>query len=127
MTVTVPTNDKSNALKLQSEITTLGARSDSFSQQLLAQRQVDLVNTLLDQGKLNAATILAGYTGSRNPLAAQIANYQSIVNGGTGAAAAARGVLAQLQSQAVAELMANGALTAATILANQSYIGAAPR
>lgn len=127
MTVTVPATEKTGAFQLQQQITTLSARTDSASQQLLSQRQIDLVVSLIDQNRLDAVAILAGYTGSRNPLAAQIAKYQAIVNAGGGAASFAAPTLLALQRQAVVELMTNGALSAATILANQVYSGGPSR
>ncbi len=132
MTVSVPANEKTGAAALQSQITTLSTRTDPQSQQLLNQRQIDLVNSLLDQKKLNAATIIAGISvpASRqtNALYAAITAQNTLITslGTTLPVYAAQQRLDQLQQQLVREEMASGRnYTAATILANFSYIGAA--
>lgn len=127
MSVTVPAGEKTGAYLLQQQITSLSSRTDAQSVQLKAEREADLVATLLDQNRLSAAAILATYTGNRNPLATRIATLTTLAAGTTAAANGAAAELAAVQKQAVLELMANGQLTGAAILAGQSYGGGAAR
>ena len=128
MTVTVPSTDRTGAYQLQQQITTLAALTDPSSQQLLGQRQIDLVNSLLSDNKLIASSILSQISyNSSNPLIAQIAAMQTLV---TNAGATSVGndynvTLGQLQVQLVQELMASAQMTAASILSNMTYVGGA--
>lgn len=127
MSVTVPAGEKTGAYLLQQQITSLASRTDAQSVQLKAEREADLVATLLDQNRLSAATILATYTGSRNPLAARVTTLTAAAAGTTAAANGAAAELAAVQKQSVLELMASGQLTGAAILASQNYNGGAAR
>lgn len=125
MSVIVPPSHP--AALLQAEITALAARTDTFSQNLLKQRQEHLVSTLLAEGKLNAALILSTvpFNPSKNPQAAAIAKYTALVAsyGGSAPAVAAAQSLDQAQQKAVAEMFESGALPAAAVLSTMTYIG----
>ena len=128
MTVTVPSTDKTGAYQLQQQVTTLAALTDPSSQQLLGQRQIDLVNSLLSDNKLIASSILSQISyNSSNPLIAQIAAMQTLVNnaGATSVGNDYTVRLGQLQLQLVQELMASAQMTAASILSNMTYVGGA--
>jgi len=128
MTVTVPSTDKTGAYQLQQQVTTLAALTDPSSQQLLGQRQIDLVNSLLSDNKLIASSILSQISyNSSNPLIAQIAAMQTLVNnaGATSVGNDYSVTLGQLQLQLVQELMASAQMTAASILSNMTYVGGA--
>jgi len=128
MTATVPSTDRTGAYQLQQQITTLAALTDPSSQQLLGQRQIDLVNSLLSDNKLIASSILSQISyNSSNPLIAQIAAMQTLVNnaGATSVGNDYSVTLGQLQLQLVQELMASAQMTAASILSNMTYVGGA--
>jgi len=128
MTVTVPSTDRTGAYQLQQQVTTLAALTDPSSQQLLGQRQIDLVNTLMAQGKLSAASILSQISySSTNPIIAQITALNTLISSyGAGMPASDAAVtLGQLQVQLVQELMASAQMTAASILSNMTYVGGA--
>jgi len=134
MSVVIPSTEKTGAAALAAKIVALAAIPTtspawSQSQQLLAQRQADLVETLLDQRKLNAASILStvSYVASKNPLAAAITKQTTLVSsyGATAPAAAASQALDTLQRQAVLEMMISGAMPASLILSTMSYVGGA--
>ena len=131
MTVTVPSNEKTGAAALQSQITALSSRTDQYSVQLLGQRQIDLVNCLLDQHRISAANVIsvmpAPVAAKRNTLyaALQVQNTLITAIGSGPTAASAAAVLDQLQRQLVLEEMASGARTAALILSTLTYSGSA--
>jgi len=133
MTVTVPVLEKTGAAALQAQITTLAARSDTASQQLLNQRQIDLVNTLMAQQKLNASAILSTVTYSGTlPVLSQITATQAKAAALASSSPAIsnelyKNTIPQLQVQAVQELMASGQMPASVILATMSYVGAPAR
>src|SRR5665213_910080 len=125
MTVTVPTNEKTGAAAIAAKITALSAIPSTaphytYSQQLLDQTQRELVNTLLDQRKLQAALIISTLpvTNKSNAFYAKITAQNALITayGSTAPAIAAGQVLDQLQRQLVAEEMANGQRTAVSIL-----------
>jgi hypothetical protein len=131
MTVNIPATERTGAAALAAQITTLSSRTDSQSQQLLNQQQQALVNSLIAQGKLNAASILStvAFRGTL-PILAQIAALQADVSAWTTtnpqlATTVSNTTLPQLQAQAVSELMASGQMSAATVLSTMSYVGAA--
>jgi hypothetical protein len=129
MTVNVPTGERTGAAAIQAKIATLSSRTDYQSQQLLNQTQIELVNTLLDQRKLSAASILStvSFSASKNPLAAAITAQSALVTkyGASPPGYAASATLDQLQRQAVQEMMISGAMPAASILAAMTYSGGA--
>jgi hypothetical protein len=133
MTVVVPNTEKSGALALQAQITTVSARTDSQSQQLTNQLQQSLVNTLIAQGKLSAAAILStvAFRGTL-PVLAQITAAQADVTAWTTAnvnqqlaTTTTNTTIPALQAQAVIELMASGQMSAATVLSTMTYSGGA--
>jgi hypothetical protein len=130
MTVTVPAGEKTGAYQLQAQITTLAALTDPGSQQLVIQKQCELVLSLIDQHKLDAGTILSTvpYTSS-NPLIAQITALQTLQTSyGAGMPAGDAAVtVIQLQRQLVTELLSTpgSGMTAALVLSTMSYIGGA--
>ena len=129
MTITVPAGEKTGAFAIQAHITALAARTDTFSAQLKAQREAELVHALLDQQRLNAAAILSTvpFTG-KNPQAAAITAAQGLITsyGASMPGAAETATLDQLQRQAVADLLATGQMTGAAVLASSlMYAGGA--
>ena len=131
MTVTVPSLAHGNSVALAAEVAALSARTDAASQNRCKQQQEALVFTLLSEHKLAAATILNTVTinAKTHPLWAQRTTLQALVisYGATMPGTAAGVTLDQVERQLVAELMASGQVTGATILAHPSlsYIGAA--
>lgn len=131
MTVNIPSTVKGYTARLAAEITVLAARTDTFSQQRLKQQQEALVATLMAEGRLSPASILATvpYNAAKLPAAlASAITYATTTAAGTGMpAAAAAATLSQLQAQAVHELMAapGSGMSAATILSTMSYVGGA--
>lgn len=135
MTVTIPAQDRTGAYQKQAEITTLAAVATTAphyqqAQQRLLQSRNELVNTLVAQGKLSAATLLSTTSvfnsgkvpaNSALPILGTIAAY-SVANDPSGAKAAQ---LAAYRQQAVSELLANGLMSAALVLSTQSYGGGA--
>jgi hypothetical protein len=134
MSVVIPPSHANEALTaIASKITTLSAIPStapyfSQSQQLLNQTQTELVSTLLDWRKLQAALIISTLpvANKSNALYAKITAQNALITayGSTAPATAAGQVLDQLQRQLVIEEMANGQRTAASILSMMSYVGA---
>lgn len=130
MTVVVPILEKTGAYQLQQQIAGLSSKNDPTGQ-LTNQRQIDLVNTLMAQGKLQAASILSTISyKSTLPILTQLSTAQTnatawVTKNPAQAAWLNNNVIPSLQVQAVQELMASGAMPAASILSTMSYIGAA--
>jgi hypothetical protein len=135
MTVTIPTGAKTTDLVAkQAEITGLAAvvsTSPAYNQaqQLLNQRQQELVLSLIDRNALSAATILSSvsYKGTLPVLTAITSLNNNITTWTTtnpALATASAVTLEALRRQAVAELMASGQMSAATVLSQLSYAGA---
>ena len=140
MSVTiVPTSDASGAAKKQAEINAALALPASHPAAVQAaeraeREQRELVQTLLGQGKLNAATILANLgtpTVRGSSAASNITALNAAIASNSGNTLLVLGLqrnLAEQQAQLVLDAMAAGlhAYTASNILATQSYIGPAP-
>jgi len=126
MTVSFAYGDPSQAAALNAEITLLAARTDTYSQNLLNQRQQELVQVLLAQNNLVAASILStcSYV-TNNPLVAAITALQTLATsyGQTPPGYAANETVDQKQRQLVTELMASGQLPASTILSTMTNTG----
>ena len=105
------------------------SESISDAQHLLDQRQIDLVNTLLDQRRLNADSILSTcpIVIKANPLFARITSVQALVTkyGASPPGYQAAEKVDQLQRQLVSELMSSAALPAATVISTMAYMGGA--
>jgi hypothetical protein len=122
MPVVIPP-DPSNAYALQQHIAILAQLSDGVAAQQLNQRQIDLVQTLLDLRKLDAGVILSTVPyNSSNPIIAQIAAMTPLAAkyGNTLPGDAARETVGQLQLQLLQELMASAQMPAALILSTMS-------
>jgi hypothetical protein len=139
MTVSVPANDISNAIVLQNRIASYKAVGTADALQRAEAESRDLVNTLLDQGKLRADLILSTVSYNSNhpvaaPLSATITALQTKIAAfnSSGQTALANGLSAHelpaAQAQLVHELINSGLVPASTILSHPSvsYIGSAP-
>lgn len=143
MSVVVPSTGRSQDLAvLQSKINTLAAVSTTSpayqqSVQALAQAQRELVLALLDRNALNAASLLAATAvfpsgkvpaTSSLPVLAAISALQTNITSWASTNPAlvppAQVTLAALQSQACAELLASGVMSAALVLSTQTFAGA---
>jgi hypothetical protein len=136
MTVTVPATEKTGAAAKAAQITALQAVPTTaahyqYSQQLLLQTQIELINALVAQGRLNAASILStvSYRGTL-PILTQISALQTQAANWASTNPVASGTLLNvtipaLQAQAVSELLASGQLNAGTVLSTMSYVGGA--
>jgi hypothetical protein len=126
MTVNVPQTHKSGTYEKQQQIAAVGARPDYQSVQHKNQLETELVLSLLDEGKLQAAHVIANvaFKGA-NPQATAIAKWTALVAsyGATGPGNAASLELDKAQRQAVSEMMASGQMTAASVLSSESYSG----
>jgi hypothetical protein len=135
MAVTVPSTDGSYALQLQNQIAnlqTLATLPAAYAAAELATRQMQLVNTLLQQQHLTAATILStiAYNTAPQPVAfiqAQINAVNTLLASvnNTASAAGQSDLLAQLdnlQRAMVSLLMERGWMTAQTILSTMTYL-----
>ena len=132
MAVTVPSTDGSYALQLQNQIAILQTSTTvpaAYAAAELATRQMQLVNTLMDQKHLNAPSILS--TIAYNTVPQPVAFIQSQINAVTtqlatiNSASGASDVLAQqdnLQRAMVSLLMERGWMTAQTILSTMTYL-----
>ena len=135
MAVTVPSTDGSYALQLQNQIAILQTSTTvpaAYAAAELATRQMQLVNTLMDQKHLNAPSILS--TIAYNTVPQPVAFIQAQINAlntqiaSVNTAASAAGVsdmLAQLdnlQRAMVSLLMERGWMTAQTILSTMTYL-----
>ena len=132
MAVTVPSTDGSYALQLQNQIAnlkTLATLPAAYAAAELATRQMQLVNTLLQQQHLVAATILS--TIAYNTVPQPVAFIQSQINAVTtqiaaiNSASGASDLLAQqdyLQRAMVSLLMERGLITADAILSTMTYL-----
>lgn len=125
MTVAISQNlTNSDVVALQSRIAALSARTDSYSTQELKKAQEQFVSTLFDVGHFTAASVLStvSYNTSKLPaaIAAAITNFTALVTkygSSSTAGIMAADSLDQAQRQGVIELMSNGAMPAASILA----------
>jgi ATP-dependent Clp protease ATP-binding subunit ClpA len=130
LTVSVPATHKSGALQIQTEITSLtNGPQNASTQQLLKLRQEHLVLSLLDEQRLDAGSILStiAYNTAKLPadLKSKITYLTSAAAGVGMPAVDAAAELVSAQRQAVIELMANQAISAASILSTMTFIGGA--
>ncbi len=130
MAVTVPSTDGSYALQLQNQISnlqTLSTLPAAYAAAELATRQMQLVNTLLDQRHLVAATILStiAYNTVPQPVAfiqAQINALNTQIAANLGNPTDLQNQLDNLQRAMVSLLMERGYVTAASILSTMTYL-----
>ena len=127
MTTTVPANDNSAALKIQTQIAALSSKTDGASSNQVEALQKNLVSTLMQQGALSPATILStvSYAApANNLLGAQITKLNALITAQAASPNLPRllAELAAVQARYVEDLMANprSGLTAGAILSNAS-------
>ena len=124
MTVSISSIEKTGLRAKQDQITAVGARTDYQSVQHKAQLEAELVNSLLDQQKLAASSIISTLptVGVRNPLYAKITAAAALVTsyGATPPGYAAALEKDRLERQLVNEEIASGQRTAASILSGMT-------